>query len=159
MNSWKYSFFIKMEFVFQDIHKDLKHLQLWKAYKSISHDCYIFGQQYNILVLKSYCNFTLHFILGSNFGFAAIQPLACFCTSHFGACSSLLCIALHFLAIYDNLSSLQCSKLEHSFCSDKVFSFFSFTHFVSDLCQQALRVFISVILNFVQHRMLGKCYS
>ena len=34
-----------------------------------------------------------------------------------------------------HLSSLQYSVLQYSFCSDKVYSSFSFTHFESGLCQ------------------------
>ena len=47
INSYKYSVFIKMKFVFQEIHKDPKHLQLWRIYRRFSHDCYIFSSAAN----------------------------------------------------------------------------------------------------------------
>ena len=81
-----------------------------------------------------------------NFTLLPYSPLACFCTTPFGTCSMLyitlhfvysgLCFCLCLLAIHNTFSSLQCSALQYSFYSDYVFSSFSFTHFVSYLCQQ-----------------------
>ena len=53
INSYEYSVFIKMKFVFQEIHKDPKYLHLLKTYMRFSHDCYMFRRQYKILVLCS----------------------------------------------------------------------------------------------------------
>ena len=46
-----------------------------------------------------------------------------------------------------HLSSLQHSVLQYSFCSDKVFSSFSFTHFESGLCQQPFEFLFQSFLN------------
>ena len=41
-----------MKFLFQEIHKDPKRIQLWKIYRSFSHDRNTFKQQYKTVVLK-----------------------------------------------------------------------------------------------------------
>ena len=61
-----------MKFVFQDIHKDPKHLQLWKIYMKFSHNCYMLRYQYKML--QCFCSFTQHFILVTIFAFTDIYP-------------------------------------------------------------------------------------
>ena len=78
--------------MFQELHKNPKHLQLSKIYKSVSYDCCMVRQQYKIL-LKCCCRFSQQFILASIFAFRVIYPQSVFslhflvpvlaCVSHF----------------------------------------------------------------------------
>ena len=121
-------------------------LQLWKIYSRFSHDCYMFRQLYKILLLKCCYSFTQYFIYQQAFLHLLPLPLACFCITIFGTCYSvcitfyILCSGLYFcpcfLVIHITFPSLQYSTLQYSFCSDQVFGSFSFTYFVSGLCQQ-----------------------
>ena len=80
INSYQYSFFIKMKFVFQEIHKDPKHLQVWKIYRRFSHDCYVQIEIQNLSAEVS-LQFYIAFYTATSKHFCIYYhlPLACFC--------------------------------------------------------------------------------
>ena len=87
--------FHKMEFVFQEIQKDPKHLQLQKNHR-FSHNCqlYVYRATQNFsaeVLLQFYISFYL-----SICGFTAI--LACFCTFWY-LFQRHLCIRLYFVVV------------------------------------------------------------
>ena len=121
INRYKYSVLFKVNFVFQEIRKNPKHLQLWKICRRFSNDCYMFRQQYKIVVLKCCCSFLQNF--SQKFCIYCNLSLACFCITAFGTCSSpciklyIPCSWLNFclLAIHIAIPSLQYSALHCSF--------------------------------------------
>ena len=122
----KYSVFIKMKFLFQQISKGPNHLQRWKIYRKFSHDYYMLRQQYKIVLLKCCCSFLQ--ISRKYFCIYCHLPSACFCVTSFGTyfspwiklytlCSGL-CFCLCLLAINITFRNLQCSALQYSFGSN-----------------------------------------
>ena len=101
-NIYEYSVFIKMKFVFQEMHKDPKHPQLLKIQRKFSHDCYMFKQQYKMQVLKCCCSFTQYFmlLLVSIFTFTTIYPQYVFALHLCSLCIILyiLCSGMYFMA-------------------------------------------------------------
>ena len=154
--------FIKIKFVFQEIHKDPKHLQLWRIYRRFTHDCYV-----STAIQNRSAKVLLQFYTELQSAFLHLS-LACFCitifSTYFSPCIKLyiLCSSWYFLPLPLNHSrhfsqpSISCIavQLPHS---DQDFSSFSSTHFLANhFCQQPFLIF-----NFYnvgcQLNVIGKC--
>ena len=98
--------------------------------------------------------------LVSNFAFTAIYPWPVFALHLLVSALAHASNCIYFAVVFRlPFPSLQYSALQHSFSTViRFFSSFSCTHFLSSLCQQPFWIFISIILKFVLHRMLAKCY-
>ena len=144
-----------MKIVFQETHKDPKHLQLLKIYRRFLYFCHMFRQQYKIVVLKCCCSFISN--SAKHFCIYCYLPLVCFCIKPFSTCRtgiklSILCSGLYLcpclLAIYITFPSLRYSALHYRF--DSVIRFLALFQenifCVAFFCQQPFRIFISVIL-------------
>ena len=130
-----------MKFVFQEIQKEPKYPQLRRIYR-FSHDCYMFRF---LDLLPFTLSLFLHYIIW--YLFQTVQ--------HIALCSGLyFCLSL--LAVQDIFPSLQCSALQ---CIQTIFIQFLFIYtFCICTLPTVILNFFSVILKFIQHKMLAKCY-